>query len=78
MKLDLRMLYLKSWKCSLNLIWNEHSVWPIYFTWQSGHMRLYTPLRSYCCWDFWLLSLGVSCLLIVLLTLYATHNCVFF
>ena len=23
MKLDLRMLYLKSWKCSLNLIWNE-------------------------------------------------------
>jgi len=29
-KLDLRILYLRSWKCSLNVVWNDRPVWPIY------------------------------------------------
>jgi hypothetical protein len=42
----------------------------------SGHVRQYTPLLSYCCRGSGLKGLKVSRLLIVLLTLYDTRNCV--
>ena len=58
------------------LFWNGLPVWPIYFLLQSGHVMQYTPLFSNCCCGSLLCGLGVSSLLIVLLTLKAILNCV--
>ena len=41
-KLDFRILCLKSLKCSLYLLRNNLPVWPTYFMWQSGHVRQYS------------------------------------
>jgi hypothetical protein len=30
-KLDFHTLYLKSWKCSLYLLWNDLPIWPTHF-----------------------------------------------
>jgi len=71
-KLDFLIFYLKSWRCSLYLFLNDLPVCPTYFISQSGHLRLYIPLFSKRCCGFKLSGLGISLLLKLLLTLYAT------
>jgi hypothetical protein len=68
-KLDFRILYLKSWKCSLYLLWNDLPVWPTYFMWQCGHVKQYMSLFSYCCRGSEFYGLMLSRLLMVLLAL---------
>jgi hypothetical protein len=55
---------LKSWKCSLYLFPNAPPFCPTYFMLQSGHVRLYMPLFSYCCCMLVFSGLGASLLLI--------------
>jgi hypothetical protein len=70
-KLDFLILYLKSWKCSLNRFRKDRPVWPTYFIWQSGHVRQYTPLCWYCWSEVNFGGLEVRILLMVLLVLRA-------
>jgi len=48
---DLFFPYLKSLKCSWNLILKGLSVCPVYFILQWGHVSWYMPLLSYLLWS---------------------------
>jgi hypothetical protein len=71
--LELLLLLLIAWICSLYLTLNILTVWPIYFNGQSRHFSWYMPLVLYlsvCAWCF-------NTLLIVFCVWKATLSCVF-
>jgi hypothetical protein len=45
--LDFLLSYLKSLRCSWNLVLHGLPVWPVYFLLQDGHVNWYTPDFSY-------------------------------